>query len=143
VPEPILHSVSRALVDTDIQVISFPSTQEEPSNKTYADFKPHLDALRSIKKDLNALQEDLGDTLRKPTPLKPVVTTVKCAELRIDWADSINLAFDKERYYLMTVEKQTEYYAVFSVREPFRRSRCGAYQSVDHQDRKDPTYFTL
>ena len=47
------------------------------------------------------------------------ITTFKQAHgLRADWADASSLAFDGPRYYLMIVEKNAEYYAASTSKDP-------------------------
>jgi len=44
-------------------------------------------------------------------PSEGIATFQQAREVRADWAETTNLAWDGSRYYLMIVEKNTEYYA--------------------------------
>ena len=44
-------------------------------------------------------------------PFEGIKTFQQAHALRADWADATSLDWDGSRYYLMIVEKNTEYYA--------------------------------
>ena len=63
------------------------------------------------------------------------ITTFKQAHgLRADWADATSLAFDGPRYYLMIVEKNTEYYAASTSNGRSAASAVALLEKLDNRD---------
>ena len=97
-----------------VNVISFKN--ESTVDAGNSDFKnsvaKSIQQLQSLQKQLNDYKQELGDK-RIHKQIIPTVEQVPASELRIDWAEALSIAFDGSKYYLMVVDKSTEYYAAF------------------------------
>jgi len=110
--------------DTPISILSFP-TQAELSRARVKQKQVALDTLHwhgSAADDpgivkLKAYKQELDEFIEMAEaidtqPFEGITTFQQAHELRADqWADATSLAWDGSRYYLMLVEKNTEYYA--------------------------------
>ena len=97
-----------------VNVISFKN--ESTVDAGNSDFKnsvaKSIQQLQSLQKQLNDYRQELGDK-RIHKQIIQTVEQVPASELRIDWAEALSIVFDGSKYYLMVVDKSTEYYAAF------------------------------
>ena len=142
VPTADATSISAALfsdllaskhADTPISILSFP-TQAELSHARVKQKQAALDTLNGSAADdpgivkLKAYKQELDEFIEMAEaidtqPSEGFTTFQQAHELRADWADATSLAWDGSRYYLMIVEKNTEYYAASTSKD---RSATGA-----------------
>jgi len=130
VPTADTMSVSAALfndllaskhADMPISILSFP-TQAELSHARVKQKQVALDTLHGSAADdpsivkLKVYKQELNEFIEMAEaidtqPSEGITTFQQAHELRADWADATSLAWDGSQYYLMIVEKNTEYYA--------------------------------
>ena len=119
--------------DKPISILSFP-TQAELSHARVKQKQAVLDTLNGSPADdpgivkLKAYKQELDVFIEMAEaidtqPSEGISTFQQAHELRADWADATSLSWDGSRYYLLIVEKNTEYYAASTSKD---RSATGA-----------------
>ena len=81
-------------------------------------------------------------TLHVPSCLPPVTYDPKpYMDLRMDWADAASLGWDGERYFLLIIDKTTEYLATFNATS--RHAPLGLLKAFFTSTGRNPKYLRV
>ena len=128
---PVFEMTSRLMVEKNVtvDVVSFrndtiiPDSNDSVFKKSVAQ---SLNQLQSLQKQLQEYRKELG-VKQIHKQVISTVEQVQASELCINWAEEMSIAFDGSKYYLMVVDKTTEYYAAFPT-----ASRTNMVELVKH-----------
>ena len=109
-----LESTARLMIEqgVSIEVISFNNSTDTGIDITtvHEELISSVNKLKALQKQLDENRKDMVDKIKQQQQkVQHKAKFVLAAELRINFAEALSIAFDGSRYYLMCLEKGTEY----------------------------------